>query len=354
MPAYKDKKTNTWYAKFYITKSDGTKAQTTKRNFATKREALEYELIARSLDNGKLNDVTFSAFVDKYFEEKTRGKMIKQRTATMKRYLIDTHIIPYFGDKKLTEISTLALENWQTIIKSKGYERTYERMIANQMSALLNHAVTYYKLPENPYKKIKKMGNPQAKEQADYWEREEYDAFIATFEEGSKYHCLFQILFWTGMRLGEALSLRYDRININTGDISIRETYHREKKTDLLTEPKTEKSVRVIKAPAFLIEEIKNYYESLYAYPADERLFPIVERTVEKTMAAHIEKANVQYITVHDLRHSHATYLINLGIPLKDIADRLGHRNIAQIMNTYGHATKQSESNIADTLSKLQ
>lgn len=227
-------------------------------------------------------------------------------------------------------------------------------MIANQMSALLNHAVTYYSLPINPYKKIDKMGNSEAKSKAQFWEREEYDKFIATFEEGSKYYVLFETLFWTGMRIGEVLSLTYERINPVTKEITINETYHREKKKDYITEPKTENSVRTIEIPAFLLDELATYYERLYNYPANERLFPIVVRTVEKTMAAHIEKAGVTYIRVHDLRHSHATYLMNKNVPLKDIANRLGHKNINQIINTYGHAAKNSEKKIANMLDELK
>lgn len=353
MPAYKDNN-GTWYIKYYITGKDGKKHSTTKRNFKTKKEAVEYEMTARSLDNGKLLNVTFSGFIDQYFEDKVKSKKIKQRTATMKRYLIDTHILPYFKDKKITEITALDLERWQSEIIAKGFERTYERMIANQMSAILNHAVTYYSLPTNPYKKIDKMGNSEAKSKAQFWEREEYDKFIATFEEGSKYYVLFETLFWTGMRIGEVLSLTYERINPITKEITINETYHREKKKDYITEPKTENSVRTIEIPAFLLDELTTYYERLYNYPANERLFPIVVRTVEKTMVAHIEKAGVTYIRVHDLRHSHATYLMNKNVPLKDIANRLGHKNINQIINTYGHAAKNSEKKIANMLDELK
>ena len=354
MAAYKNNSNGTWIAKFYIKGDDGKSHSTTKRGFKTKREALEYIANIRNLDKGNLTSVTLESFIEQYFDDKRKSKKLKERTETMKRYLIDSHILPYFKSKKITEITTLDLERWQSAIKNKGFQRTYERMIANQMSAILNHAVTYYSLPSNPYKKIEKMGNSKAKDEAQYWEREEYNKFIATFEEGSMYFVLFELLFWTGMRIGEALSLTYNRINLERKELTITETYHREKKQDFLTEPKTESSVRTIKIPDFLLTELTDYYHHLYNYPQDARLFPIVVRTVEKQMANHIKKANVTYMTVHSLRHSHITYLISKNVPLKDIANRVGHRNINQIINTYGHGSKNSETIIANLLDDLK
>lgn len=343
----------TWSVRYYIQGPNGSR-QTTKRGFQTKREALEYAETARRLNQGKIAGITLEDFAEHYLQDKVKSKKIKARTETMKRYLINTHLLPYFKNKNVTDITALDLERWQAEIMAKGFERTYERMIANQMNAILNHAVRLYGLSSNPYSSIDKMGNSDAKTEAQYWERKEYDKFISTFEEGSRLYVLFELLFWTGMRLGEALSLTFDRIDPDTKVISIIETYHREKKKDILTEPKTETSVRKIEIPSFLLAELTDYYKSLYEYPADARLFPIVERTVEKQMANHIKKADVTYITVHDLRHSHICYLIDQGVPLKDIATRVGHRNINQIIRTYSHARKQSEKKIANLLDNLK
>ena len=79
-------------------------------------------------------------------------------------------------------------------------------MIQNQITALFTYASNIYNLANNPCKKVKKMGKSDA-DKIDFWTKEEYDKFIETFEVGSKYYILFEVLFWTGCREGELLAL---------------------------------------------------------------------------------------------------------------------------------------------------
>ena len=79
-------------------------------------------------------------------------------------------------------------------------------MIQNQMTALFTHAYNIYGLKSNPCKKIKKMGKSDAN-RLDFWTKDEYDKFIATIDHDDRYYTLFEILFWTGCRVGELLAL---------------------------------------------------------------------------------------------------------------------------------------------------
>jgi integrase len=84
--------------------------------------------------------------------------------------------------------------------------------------------------------------------------------------------------------------------------------------------------------------------------PDDERLFPIVARTLQKRMKRYTEKAGVKPIRVHDLRHSHVAYLINQGVEPLIIKERLGHKDIQITLNTYGHLYPSQQKQVADLL----
>ena len=157
------------------------------------------------------------------------------------------------------------------------------------------------------------MGNSDSRS-LDFWTTEEYQQFIQTIEPGTRYYLIFEILFWTGCRIGELLALTPADINFERNQISITKTYYRTERKDVITEPKTKQSVRTIEIPEFLKQEIKQFIEGHYGMPENERLFPIVQEAVQHKMKHNMEKAGVKKIRVHDLRHSHVAYLSTKGL----------------------------------------
>jgi len=159
MPAYKDKNKGTWYVAFYYVDWTGQRKKKHKRGFKTKREANEFEAEFKRTAAGEV-DMKMKSFVETYFRDK-EGEL-KERSIKNKRYMMEAHILPYFGNKSLNEISAADIINWQNIIREKQYAPTYMRMLQNQMTALFTHAQRIYNLTNNPCKKVKKMGKADA------------------------------------------------------------------------------------------------------------------------------------------------------------------------------------------------
>lgn len=346
MPAYKDKQRGTWYCTFHYETWDGAKKTTTKRGFKTKKEALQWEHEFKVSSKADMT-MTLTSFIEIYFNDK-QGEL-KQRSIRNKRYIIDAHITPYFGDRRMKDITPADIIQWQNVIREKGYEPTYLRMIQNQMTALFTHASNIYGLSNNPCRKVKKMGKADTK-RLDFWTKEEYDNFIETVEKDDRYYVLFELLFWTGCRVGEALALTKADIDFTNKQIHISKTYYREKGVDVITAPKTEQSVRTIDIPEFLSKELQEYIARIYQCSNEERLFPMVLEAVQHKMKRHIEKAKVKKIRVHDLRHSHVAYLIYQGVQPLIIKERLGHNDIKITLNTYGHLYPSAQRKVADLL----
>ena len=199
MSAYKDKTQGTWYVSFRYIDWTGKKTQKLKRGFKTKKEALNYEkeFIRKTAADMKME---MNSFIQVYFEDKKNE--LKENSIRNKQHMMNKHIVPYFGTRKMNEITPAEIIQWQNAIQEKGYSKTYERMIQNQLNALFNHAQKIYNLKENPCKKVKKMGKSDANK-LEFWTKAEYDSFIAGIEPESEDYLIFEILFWTGIREGD-------------------------------------------------------------------------------------------------------------------------------------------------------
>lgn len=347
MPAYKDEKTGSWYAKFYYEGFLGERKTKFKRGFETKKDALDYEREFLVMQQGSVS-MKLESFVEVYFKDK-EGRL-KLRTVDTKRKLIEQKIIPYFAEKTLDEITPLDLMKWQNDLLNKGFKPTYLRMIQNQMTALFNHAERFYGLKNNPCKKIDKMGKPNAKE-LNFWTKEEFDIFIDSFSDDEKvYKLIYELLFWLGCRIGEVMALTFSDIDYEKSTVTINKTLFRRGKEILITTPKTESSVREVTIPEFLVDEIKQYAESIYKPEKDNRLFELTDRAVQKKIKSKANKCHLKPIRVHDLRHSHVAFLIEKGVQPLVIAQRVGHDSVNTTMNIYGHLYPNKQKQVADML----
>ena len=144
-------------------------------------------------------NISFEAYVKIYFEDKKNK--LKERTVYNKKYMIDKHILPYFKNKKVDEVTSSDIIQWQNAMEEKGYSQTYLRMVQNQLTALYTHAAKIYGL-KNPCVSVEKMGKSDA-DHIDFWTKEEYDRFITVIDPGSEDYLIFEILFWTGIREGD-------------------------------------------------------------------------------------------------------------------------------------------------------
>ena len=179
MSVYKDEKTNTWKVYYRYTDWQGKVHQTTKRGFSTKREALAWEREQKIKVEADL-DMSFESFVDIYtVDMKNR---IKENTWHTKEHIMRTKILPYFGQRKISDIQPKDIIAWQNeMIKStnkqgKPYSPVYLKTLHNQLSAIFNHAVRFYGLQNNPAAKVGNMGKAKGREML-FWTQEEYQKF---------------------------------------------------------------------------------------------------------------------------------------------------------------------------------
>lgn len=346
MPAYKNDN-GTWYVSFYYRDMSGNNTKKKKTGFETRREALNWERQFLAERSGAI-EMTFGEFVEVY--KKDMMPRLRVNTWVTKEHVIDQKILPYFENKIVSEISPADIIHWQNIMmkeKSKRggkYSETYLRTIQNQLSAILNHAVRLYDLNYNPVRKAGPLGKTKSNGMK-VWTKEEFLLFANATKENPHVYYSFQILYWCGLRVGELFALTGNDFDFNAGTISITKSYQRINRQDIITPPKTEKSIRTVAMPGFLITELQRYFRSLKRkFGPRKRIFTMSHNYLLTELGKYADIAGVPQIRIHDLRHSHVSLLISLGFNAVDIAERLGHESI-DITLHYAHMfpTKQKE-----------
>lgn len=192
------------------------------------------------------------------------------------------------------------------------------------------------------------MGREESKEML-FWTTEEYKRFSEAIIDKPMSYYAFEMLYWTGMRLGECLALTMADFDFNKNTVRICKSYQRLEGEDVITTPKTKKSNRTIKLPKFLAEEMKVYFEMLYGYKETDRIFQVTKSYLHHEMERGSKLAGVKRIRIHDLRHSHVSHLIELGFSALAIADRVGHESI-DITYRYAHLFPSTQIEMADKL----
>ena len=352
MPAYKDEKTGKWFAKFYYTNWQGIKKQKWKRGFTTKKEALGFE--RDFLEKQSANpDMTFQNLYEIYMED--MAARLKQSTLLTKKTVLQTHILPFFGSKPINEIKASDVRRWQAKLMSSpnNYSQTYLKKINTELNSIINYAKRFYDLNTNPCGKAGTIGKAKA-EEMDYWTYDEYIAFREGVKDKPLSYICFEVLYWTGMREGELLALSPTDIDLDNKIISINRTYQRIGGKDVFTSPKTRKSKRKIPIPDFLCQELSDYIQSRYMLDADERLFPVTKSYLSHEMIKGCKNTGVKKIRIHDIRHSHASLLINQGCDALMLADRLGHEKVSTTLNTYSHLFPHKQQELVHSLESLQ
>ena len=149
MAVIKNQKTGMWEVRTYYKDWTGTRRQKTKRGFAKKSEAQEWERAFKLKDEMNIN-MKFKDFAELYLSD--IQPRIKYNSFLTKKHIIETKLVPYFGNLKMCNITAQQIITWQNELikykddKGKTYSPVYLKTIHNQLSAIFNHAVRYYNL----------------------------------------------------------------------------------------------------------------------------------------------------------------------------------------------------------------
>jgi integrase len=217
----------------------------------------------------------------------------------------------------------------------------------------------------NPVKLLKKL--PIEKTKMQFWTVKEFQQFLTLFEpEEYNIKLLFTLLFFTGLRLGEALALTWQDIDFSTNTIHITKSVYVNKGVSYISSTKTKAGTRRIIINKKLSQELqywqhqqKHLLEQFTSDSMSLQVFQsspitITKNSIEKQYKKILERdATLKKIRIHDFRHSHASLLINQGEDYLVVKERLGHASITTTIDTYSHLYPSKQKDLADKLDDL-
>ena len=264
--------------------------------------------------------------------------------------------IAFFGNLKISDITPLTVKHWQNDYLSSIKKRYTGKPLSpgtiknieRHLSAIFAHGVKFYNFPSNPVS-VAGSSVKTSKQAFEVWTPQEFNRFIECVTD-PMYKTLFNVLYFTGARIGEALALTPQDIDFKNNIIHITKTRSKVNGVETITPPKTPKSIRDIPIPEKLKNLLEGFILSLYDVSENDFIFPYCRYHVGLLLKRYANKAGVKPIRIHDLRHSHASLLIDMGFNVVTIAERLGHENISMTLNTYSHLFPHNQNDIVDKL----
>lgn len=348
MSAYKDKVTGKWNARFYYKDYFGKNIKKHKRGFDTKREALEWERDFKSKFEASPT-MKFKVLEEIFFEE--AEKTLQPTTCQNRKNIFKNNISDYFQEMKINEITPNDIRNWKNQLLSKRtkqgkkFSQTYLRTIFSQLNAIFNFAIGYFKLKDNPCKTIT-LGSFDTEKEMEIWTLEEFYTVISNMNP-SIYRNMIVVLYWTGLRIGELLALKFE--DLEEECLYITKALKRVKNKIYIGLPKN-KIKRKILVNRMVIDAIQDMRNMFYQAKGTDFIFPVSSNALRQSMKKAEIISKVHHIRIHDLRHSHASYLISQGVDIVTVSKRLGHKKVKQTLNTYAHLYKQTESKLSEVL----
>lgn len=279
---------------------------------------------------------------------------IKDATIYEKEKIFDLIILPRFGECQLKHLTKQEMYIWQDELWSSKNPKTndyysykYLSKIRTYFSAFLTWCAERNEGFTNHLLTIKKPKRRTPKKEMQFWTRDEFDKFIDKVDNVT-YRALFSVLFFTGRRKGEVLSLSPEDVKQN--EIMFNKSLTRKTLDDSTYKITSTKTEKVASTP--ICEPLK---KELSNYPVPKGQFyfggesPITDNTLRRAFNKYADIAGVKQIRIHDLRHSFVSMLIHLGANLAVVADLIGD-TLAQVTKTYAHLYEEDKHKI---LSKI-
>lgn len=342
------------------------KREKSKRGFRTKKEAeIALSKFLQSLDKGlSTEDTSLKQYMSFWVETYRRGK-IRKNTLEIDLNNINTHILPYFKNIMLREITPTLYQEFLNKTAKQGKEedqlskRTME-IIHTTFKKALGKAVTLKMIDSNPCEGAeipRKITFPEAY----FIDSDDLSKFLqAAYQYGYIYWLFFKIMIESGLRKGEVAALQWTDINFKDLEINVNRTldFTTKEKDKMFGDPKTFKSKRRVKIRQSLANALKEhakiqnqhklglgelYHHDLNLVVARNDGMPIPKSTLFNALSRILKRAGLPDIPIHKLRHTYVVLMMEAEADMRFIQEQLGHESKKITEEVYAHISKKLE-----------
>ena len=354
----------------------GNQKRHRKTDFKSRKEAERYEADYRinKLHQIKHKDKVTVSYLYSLVQEEDELRGNKRGTIDSQESYYRVYISRYFKNADMRAISVSDIKEYRNWLKSQPSVKggTLTNSHVNQQMIFVHKmfdvAIANRIRQDNPCNGLRRL--PQQHKEMAYYTPEQFKQFDSLFEEAEySFQLLYRVLMYTGVRIGEALALTWDQINLDEKYIDVKySAYYRNGKVHIGT-VKTSQSNRRIYIHSGFAEELREWkvkqFEFLQEFTQNPSSLQIYQTTPEVLTAPNVSNFrvilkkrmpdNLKLIRNHDFRHSHAAFLVSQGLRNGEGKDyifftlmkRLGHSSINTTINVYSHLFPTQQKEIA-------
>ncbi|MFL5958685.1 MAG: tyrosine-type recombinase/integrase [Gaiellaceae bacterium] len=312
-------------------------------------EAKRAELMLRRRRRERIEPVrqTFEEYAWAWLERQPG----RERTREVHSWALREHLIPYFGRRRLDQITVDDVAAFIAGMRRKGLRGSTTLTALRPLSRILAHAARRGAIPINPCSQLERGERPRLDDQRPkrILTLEEMQALIAC-ADCDQYRCLLELMLATGVRIGEALGLAVGDLDREHSLIRVEYQLGRD---GARTPLKTAESQRSIDIPPQLMRRLLALvaargavFDPTALVFASRNGTGLVRKVAREALKRAVKAAGIAAPepALHDLRHSHASMLIALDVPVVDVQRRLGHRKPDTTLRVYAHQWKEREA----------
>lgn len=337
------------------------------KGVTTKKEAQKIELDFKDKFNfeqkQKVSSVTFKELTELY-DDKVKNN-IKATTKQTNAYMLMKFVDLY--NLKASSITSVDIQKILNTFIKRGASTNYVNGIYSYLNKIFKFGVKENYILYNPMTKIDRYKKPdEIKKEMKFYTPEQFKQLMLTAPKDKVHHeyecyVIINVLYFTGMRVGELSALTLQDVDLKKKTIHINKTlsfgigdnrWH-------IGPAKSSRSERTIMIPTNLYEilvEYISYYKKIYGVTNQTFLFgvdvPIARETIRHRFWDMADLAGLERIRLHDLRHSHASLLANMGCSVTAIARRMGHSE-AECFKTYIHLFVSTDVDLVNKIDKV-
>jgi len=346
----------------------GKPVRASRQGFKTKKEARKkaMELKAEFQESGyqKPSYETFKEVYDMWFDTVYLADGIKESTQVKTKQLFTNHILKDLGDMR---VSAITPKHCQMAVKRWSKKNGKAKQMKNYCARIFDFAIVNLQIiKHNPMEKVYVPAVKKSNRTIQFYNKKELQTFLECVKEqqNPRWHPLFRLLAFSGIRKGEALGLEWRNVNFEDGTLTINQTLARGHNNQLIIQStKTTAGERTITLDGQTLNILKewrkqqrlDYLKLGYNTQKPNQLVfstdtneAIQHSNVTNVMNRVIKNYDLKRITVHQLRHSHCSLLFEAGAGIKEVQERLGHSSYEVTLNVYTHVTEEAKENTAN------
>lgn len=352
-----------------------TKTVTAKSERALKKAITEFEIkVANQESTIEVENITFESFVDRWMDIYVKADLTIKTRNTYQSYL-NNGVLEGFKGLILSKIKTFHIVKFFKEQKDAEKKSLTGKYLV--LKSIFSKAITWEVIHDNPMKKVDPPVNKPRYRELAFYDEDQLKLVLKILDKvHPKHRIQIKLAALVGLRMAEIAGIRIENIDYNNNTILIDKTlqYDKEIKSFLLGQTKTKKP-RTVNVPATFMAELKQYVKeqkklqircgSAWKPLLDEEDkpinllstndigYPTHVNTMSNEWQKIIKRHKLPQLNFHGLRHTCASFMISRNVNFKIIQEQLGHADIKETINRYGHLTKKDKAKAADLFNEI-